>query len=231
MARQVAFGHPGLTLQQEEVGLRFAHERDDAKACWFVYEAIGRRLLSRGPSRPLERHVPGGQVRSGESPCATPRLGLWIGADLSGPPPQIGDRRRRQREAEQRFDLFEREHDERGVPMLQIAIERQVLPRDLHSGSRGRQAVFAIEIQNRRPRTRGVPAPKPGEHPGERGARRSRHDGILSRNPGMRCSQINSSGGKRPFGIRRRPPWPQYLLNKCSRGQVPGRLPQYSCRS
>lgn len=84
------------------------------------------------PSRqPLERNRPGAEIGCGGSPCLDPRCGLVLRIPGIRPPLAPGSCARRQCEAEQRLHLLECEHNDRGVAMFQVRVERPILARNV----------------------------------------------------------------------------------------------------
>lgn len=124
-ARRFQRSGPLVRLSTDETGVLEAMSV-------LVSAAVGRgvenvRGAASGPT--LKGHIPREEIRCRGPSCSFPCCRVWIGARPPGP---FGASRPGQRESQQGFDLLEREDDQRGVAIVQIAMKPGVLRRHIH---------------------------------------------------------------------------------------------------
>ena len=87
--------------------------------------------MDRSHAGPLKRNDPGGEIGGCGSPCSGPRCAVALRIRDIRPPFALGSCGRRQGGSKQRFNLLEREHNDRRVAVVQIGIECPILARNV----------------------------------------------------------------------------------------------------
>jgi hypothetical protein len=82
-------------------------------------------------TQPLKRNDPGGEVGCCGSPDSGPCCAVTLRIHNIRPPLAPGSCGRREGESEKRLNPLKREHDDGGVAMFQVGVERAVLVRNV----------------------------------------------------------------------------------------------------
>ena len=109
----------------------------------------------------LKRNDPRGEIRCGGSPCSGPRYAVTLRRCNVRPPFALSSCRRRQCASEERLNLIEREHDDGGVAVFQVGVERTILARNRRDSLLDGKDARCTRCNRRRP---GPPGPDAFDH-------------------------------------------------------------------